>query len=62
MSFRDIHPKFSFFLKRHYKTNPLTDEIILLHDFDHNHHLFEVTMAFLLQKEATFLPFNVREI
>lgn len=49
-------------LTRHYKTNPLTDEIILLHDFDHNHHLFEATMTFLLQKQTTFLPFNMREI
>ncbi len=30
------------------------DEIILLHDFDHNHKLFEITIAFLLNKNVKF--------
>ena len=47
-------------LAKKYQTSPLTDEIILLHDFNHNHHLFEATMTFLLQKETVFLPLNIQ--
>lgn len=32
--------------------------ILLLHDFDNNHHLFEVSMQFLSDKNVTFLDFN----
>lgn len=31
------------------------EQILLLHDFDSNHHLFEVTMEFLLGKKVKFL-------
>lgn len=33
-------------------------EIILLHDFNNNHHLFEETMTFLLKKHVKFLSFD----
>lgn len=32
--------------------------IILLHDFDNNHHLFEATMSFLLNQGITFLNYK----
>ncbi len=31
---------------------------LLIHDFDNNHHLFEMTLDFLLRKRVTFLPFH----
>ncbi len=33
------------------------DAVMLLHDFDSNHHLFEVTMNFLLLKKVIFNKF-----
>ncbi|MEB3701947.1 Polysaccharide deacetylase family protein [Candidatus Bealeia paramacronuclearis] len=38
------------------------EEILLLHDFDHTHHLFEITMSFLMSRDATFLPLPVSSI
>lgn len=43
-------------LRIYAETSPLTEEILLLHDFDHTHHLFEITMDFLMKEEITFLP------
>ena len=47
-------------MERHYQTSSLEEEVILLHDFERNHSLFEETMSFLLEKEVTFLPFNIK--
>ena len=33
--------------------------ILLVHDFAHNHHLFELTMHFLQDKEVEFMSFEV---
>lgn len=34
-------------------------EVILLHDFEENHHLFVLSMNFLLKKEVIFLPITI---
>lgn len=31
--------------------------VILLHDFDNNHHLFEASMDFLLEQKIEFLRY-----
>lgn len=41
-------------LEEHYLQSSLTEEIILLHDFDSNHHLFQATMNFLQAKKVSF--------
>ena len=45
-------------LQKHSTGNPSGDEILLLHDFDHTHHLFEITMDFLKAKEVSFLKLS----
>lgn len=45
-------------LQKHFRENPSRDEILLLHDFDHTHHLFEITMDFLKTNEILFLKFS----
>ena len=42
-------------LAEYYKNTTQTTQILLLHDFEHNQHLFEVTMEFLLSKNINFL-------
>jgi len=45
-------------LQKHFEENPSNDEILLLHDFDHTHHLFEITMDFLKSNQVLFLKLN----
>jgi hypothetical protein len=33
--------------------------VILLHDFDNNHHLFEASMKFLLDQKVEFLSHHI---
>lgn len=42
-------------LSKYWEEGTKEDPILLLHDFDRNHHLFERTMAFLLSKKIEFL-------
>lgn len=35
--------------------------VILLHDFDNNHHLFEASMEFLLKQKVEFLNYQILE-
>ncbi len=37
-----------------YEKSSMQDIVMLLHDFDRNHHLFDVTMEFLLSKKVDF--------
>lgn len=41
------------------KNSLIEESIMLLHDFDLNHHLFELTMKFLLKKNISFLPIKI---
>lgn len=41
-------------LENYFQQSEREDEIILLHDFDHNHQLFDITMEFLLNKNVEF--------
>ncbi|MBF0312839.1 MAG: polysaccharide deacetylase family protein [Oligoflexia bacterium] len=44
-------------LLKHWDQSLQETETILLHDFTHSHHLFEITMDFLLGQKVQFLPF-----
>lgn len=46
-------------LKDFYTNYDAPEAVILLHDFDHNHHLFELTMDFLIEKKVEFLPYRI---
>ncbi|HQS84054.1 MAG: hypothetical protein B7Y25_06450 [Alphaproteobacteria bacterium 16-39-46] len=35
--------------------------VLLHHDFDHTHHLFEITMNFLFEKRVQFLPIKAKK-
>ncbi len=41
-------------LEEHWRQSSLAEEVILLHDFDHNPHLFGLTMDFLMKKQVKF--------
>lgn len=53
-----IHDKTSYeqSLEQYYQHSKLDKEILLIHDFEHNFHLFETTMKFLITKRVQFLP------
>lgn len=42
-------------LEDFYQQYPKETAILLLHDFDHNHHLFKLSLEFLLDKKIQFL-------
>jgi peptidoglycan-N-acetylglucosamine deacetylase len=46
-------------LETDWSTSPRTTEIILLHDFEHNHHLFTLTLDFLLKNKVNFLSATI---
>ena len=46
-------------LKEFYNTYPDQTGVILLHDFDDNHHLFDIAMDFLSSKNITFLEYSI---
>lgn len=41
------------------QNSPADTAILLLHDFDRNHHLFRLSMEFLTTRNIQFLPFNL---
>ncbi|MEI8295441.1 MAG: polysaccharide deacetylase family protein [Alphaproteobacteria bacterium] len=57
---KHISNKDLYLSKMHHFFNDYKKEsaVILLHDFDNNHHLFEASMAFLLNKKVQFLDYH----
>lgn len=50
------HPKqYLKLLDHQYQQQVSLQTVLLLHDFDHNHHLFEDTMTYLLNQNITFI-------
>ena len=45
-------------LIQHWDNATKTTEVILMHDFEDNPHLFEITMKFLIAKNVNFLSFT----
>lgn len=46
--------------KRWFHTGVFKPEVLMLHDFEDNRHLFEYTLHFLMQQNVEFLPFKLR--
>lgn len=57
---KHISNKDLYLSKMHHFFNDYKHEsaVILLHDFDNNHHLFEASMTFLLSKKLQFLDYH----
>ncbi len=48
-------------LKKFYDACTSEESVLLLHDFDHNHHLFDITMKFLIERNVEFLRYQINE-
>lgn len=53
-------PLFEAALQQHWHKEQKEEEILLLHDFDTNHHLFECAMHFLLKQHTRFQPIHIQ--
>lgn len=48
-------------MRKFFKTYPKDTAVILLHDFNNNHHLFEASMEFLIDNKVKFLDCQINE-
>lgn len=51
--------EFLALLEEHWQKTSAKVEVLLLHDFEENHALFEITLDFLQRKNISFLEFDV---
>lgn len=55
------HEVYRHGLEKVFKERDLAEEVILLHDFDHNHPLFAIAMTYLLSQNVEFMRIWIKE-